>query len=58
MPKSQSLQRILAPAKEKEKKYDWPKAAWMFRCEAVAKYLGYWVTSDPSERRKLLDACI
>ena len=41
-----------------EKVTDEQKAAWMFRCEAVAKYLGYWVTSDPSEKRKLLDECL
>jgi len=41
-----------------EKMTDEQKAAWMFRCEAVAKYLGYWVTSDPSEKRKLLDECL
>jgi tetratricopeptide (TPR) repeat protein len=128
MSKSQSLQRVLALAKEKEKKYNWLKAAelyeqalgavgkndflkkgkirerigfcfhraamqvesreefngrmeraveayedagrtfekmtdeqktaWMFRCEAVAKYLGYWVTSVPSEKRRLLDECL
>ncbi len=41
-----------------EKMTDEQKAAWMFRCEAVAKYLGYWVASDPSEKRRLLDECI
>jgi len=34
------------------------KAAWMFRCEALTKYLGYWLASDPSEKRKLLDECL
>jgi len=41
-----------------EEMSDKQKAAWMFRCEAVAKYLGYWVTSDPSEKRRLLDECL
>ncbi|UCB59982.1 MAG: hypothetical protein JSW72_07680, partial [Candidatus Bathyarchaeota archaeon] len=31
---------------------------WMFRCKAMAKYLGYWLTSDSSERRRLLDECL
>lgn len=31
--------------------------AWMSRCEAFAKYLNFYLTSDPSERRKLLDEC-
>jgi len=29
-----------------------------FRSRAVAKYLGFWLTSDPSERRRLLDECL
>ena len=129
MSENRSLQRVLAQAKEKEKKYDWlravesydeaqtnvlkqkdflkageiqerigfcfhkaamqaesqekfreriqqgveaykkargfyegllnkQKAARRFRCMAVAKYLGYWLTSDPSEKRKLLDDCL
>jgi tetratricopeptide (TPR) repeat protein len=29
-----------------------------FRCDAIVKYLGYWLTSDPSEKRKLLDECL
>ncbi len=41
-----------------EKMADEQKAAWMFRFKAVAKYLGYWVTSDPSEKRRLLDECL
>ncbi len=28
------------------------------RCDAIAKYLGYWLTSDPSEKRRLLDECL
>jgi hypothetical protein len=31
------------------------KTARMLRCEADAKYLRYWLTSVPSEKRKLLD---
>jgi len=129
MPKSQSVQRVLVQAKEKEKRYDWlgavefhkkalgqvlkqkdflkageieerigycfhraamqaesreefkermqlaieeyekahgfyeklgsgQKAARMFRCRAVAKYLGYWLISKPSAKRKLLDECL
>jgi hypothetical protein len=34
------------------------KAALMLRCEALTKYLGYWLTSVPSEKRKLLDECL
>ena len=34
------------------------KNALMLRCEAVIKYLGYWLTSVPSEKRKLLDECL
>ncbi len=30
----------------------------MFRCDAVAKYLGYWLTCEPSEKRRLLDECL
>lgn len=29
-----------------------------FRSRAVAKYLGFWLTSNPSERRRLLDECL
>jgi len=29
-----------------------------FRSRAVAKYLGYWLTSDSSEKRRLLDECL
>ena len=32
--------------------------ARVFRCDAVVKYLCYWLTSDASEKRKLLDECI
>jgi len=28
------------------------------RCDAIVKYLGYWLTSDPSEKKKLLDECL
>ena len=38
-----------------EKLADAQKTARMFRCGAVAKYLGYWLVSDPSGKRKLLD---
>jgi len=34
------------------------KIARMFRCRAVAKYLEHWLTSDPSEKRALLDECL
>jgi tetratricopeptide (TPR) repeat protein/KaiC/GvpD/RAD55 family RecA-like ATPase len=33
-------------------------AARKLRCDAIAKYLGYWLTSDSSEKRKLLDECL
>jgi KaiC/GvpD/RAD55 family RecA-like ATPase len=129
MSKKWSLRRVLAQAKEKEKKYDWFRAAKSYdkahtrvlkqkdflkageiqerigfcfyraamqaenqeefrdrmrhaveaydkahgfyekllkkqrdarklRCDAVAKYIGHWLTSDPSEKRKLLDDCL
>jgi KaiC/GvpD/RAD55 family RecA-like ATPase len=31
---------------------------WKLRCDAIIKYLSYWLTSDPSERKKLLDECL
>jgi len=31
---------------------------WTSRCEAVAKYLNFYLTSNPSERRKLLGECL
>jgi len=34
------------------------KMARMLRCKSVAKYLAYWLTSDPSEKRGLLDECL
>jgi len=34
------------------------ESARMFRYEAVVKYLGYWLASVPSEKRKLLDECL
>jgi len=41
-----------------EKPMDEQKTARVFRCEAIAKYLGYWLTSDPSDKRALLDECL
>lgn len=41
-----------------EKLTDEQKSARMFRCKAITKYLGYWLTPDPSEKRKLLDECL
>jgi len=41
-----------------EKLEDEQKTARMFRCDAVAKYLCYWLTSDPSEKRRPLDECL
>lgn len=38
-----------------EKSVKEQKEGRMFRCGAVAKYLSYWLTSAPSEKRKLLD---
>ena len=128
MPKSQSVQRVLAQAKDKEKRYDWLGAvefhkkalgqvleqkdflkageieerigycfhraamqaesreefkermrlaieayekahgfyeklgheqkATMLRCRAVAKFLGYWLASEASEKRRFLDECL
>ncbi len=33
-------------------------AAMKLRCDGIVKYLGYWLTSDPSEKKKLLDECL
>lgn len=41
-----------------ERMVDEQKDARMFRCRAIVKYLGYWFTSDPSEKRRLLDECL
>jgi tetratricopeptide (TPR) repeat protein len=41
-----------------EKLADELGAPWMFRCRAVSKDLNYWLTSDPSEKRRLLDECL
>ena len=41
-----------------EKLVDEQKDAKMLRCKAITRYLGYWLTSDPSEKRKLLDECL
>jgi hypothetical protein len=32
--------------------------ARMFRCKANSKYLGSWLTSEPSEKKSLLDECL
>jgi hypothetical protein len=37
---------------------DKQKTARTFRCKAAMKYLGHWLTSVPSEKRKLLDECL
>ena len=34
------------------------KFAIMFRCEALIKYLSYWLAPSPSEKRKLLAECL
>jgi tetratricopeptide (TPR) repeat protein len=34
------------------------KSGWIFRCRALSKYYGYWLTSNPSEKRALLDECL
>ncbi len=41
-----------------EKLIDEQKAAWMFRCKAVVRHLGYWLTSVSSDKRRLLDECL
>jgi hypothetical protein len=50
-------QSIMAYAKAEElfdkSKYE-HKEAWMLRCNAIAKYLEFWLTSDPGERRSYL----
>lgn len=33
-------------------------SARVLRCKAVATYLGYWLISEPSEKRRLLDECL
>ncbi len=32
--------------------------ARMLRCEAITRYLRYWIILDPSEKKKLLDECL
>ncbi|HEX9262442.1 MAG TPA: hypothetical protein VF893_07940, partial [Candidatus Bathyarchaeia archaeon] len=34
------------------------KEAKMFRCQAFSKYLGYWLSPSPAEKRRLLDECL
>ena len=34
------------------------KTAKQLRCDAIMKYLGYWLTSKPSQKKKLLDECL
>jgi hypothetical protein len=50
-------QSIMAYTKAEElfdkSKYE-HKEAWMLRCNAIAKYLEFWLTSDPGERRNYL----
>jgi len=41
-----------------EKSRDEQKIARMLRCEAIIKYLGYWLTAVPSEKRVCLDDCL
>jgi len=41
-----------------EKLLNKDETARKFRCDAVAKYLDYWLASDSSEKRKLLDDCL
>jgi len=38
-----------------ENELSYPRA---FRCEAVTKYLGYWLASTPVEKKKSLDTCL
>jgi hypothetical protein len=38
-----------------EKSTDEKKSASIPRCKAIIKYLSYWLTTDPSERRRFLD---
>ena len=40
-----------------EKLADEQKAR-MVRCKAISKFLGYWLTSDPAEKKRLLDDCL
>jgi len=41
-----------------EKLVDHQNAGRMPRCSAIAKYLSYWLTTCPSEKRKVLDECL
>jgi len=41
-----------------ERMEDKLKTAYVLRCTAIAKYLEYWLTPNPSEKRKLLDECL
>ncbi|MHA2301490.1 MAG: hypothetical protein ACXACD_11105, partial [Candidatus Thorarchaeota archaeon] len=50
-------QSVMAYTKAEElfdkSKYE-HKEAWMLRCNAIARYLEFWLTSDPSVRRSFL----
>ncbi len=41
-----------------EKLADGRGAPWMLRCRAISRDLSYWLASDPSEKRRLLDECL
>jgi hypothetical protein len=41
-----------------ERMDDKKKEAWIFRTNALTKYLGFWIASDPSEKVGLLDECL
>ncbi|MCW4026410.1 MAG: hypothetical protein NWE76_02865, partial [Candidatus Bathyarchaeota archaeon] len=41
-----------------EKVADERGAGWALRCGAVARYLEHWITTDPSEKKRLLEECL
>ena len=54
------MQRAIRAYEEAHGVYDQPEVrqkARTYRCEAVSKYLGYWLSPSPTEKRRLLDEC-
>jgi autonomous glycyl radical cofactor GrcA len=58
----EKMQRAIEAYEEAEGFYEKTdgeeKNARILRSEAITKYLGYWLTPNPAEKRKLLDECL
>jgi len=55
--------QLAIEAYEKSKRFydkltDNQKTARIFSCDAITKYLSSWITSNPPEKRRLLDECL